>query len=102
MREQLVFGERLFDVVERAHLHRQHGVLDRTVRGHHDDRRRRTTRAHRRKDFDAVVLADPQVGQDQIVVFLRDERSGFVSIRSHVDFVTGTTQEQLEALAHVG
>jgi hypothetical protein len=37
LHEQLLLGERLLDVVERAVPHRLDGALDRAVRGHDDD-----------------------------------------------------------------
>ena len=58
--------DRLGEKVERALLHRQHGVLDAAVGGHDDDRQLRVEILGGAQHAEAVAGGEPEIGQDQI------------------------------------
>ena len=57
--------DRLGEKVERALLHRRHGILDAAVRGHHDHRDVGVDLLRRAQHAEAVAFRKPQVGEHE-------------------------------------
>ena len=63
---QVVEVHRLGEEVERAFLHREHGVLDAAVGRHHDDRQIRIEIFGRAQHAEAIASGEPEIGQHQV------------------------------------
>ena len=62
---QVIGIDRLGEKVERAFLHRRHGILDAAVGGHHDHRHVGIDLLRRAQHAEAVAFRQSQIGQHQ-------------------------------------
>ena len=76
----MVGVERFGNKIVCAALHRGHGIFDRSVRGHHNDRSVIVDLFDVRQQFQAVDIRHLEIGEDQIVGFITYQVERFPTI----------------------
>src|SRR5258708_14481298 len=99
LREHLIVGPRLGDVIHRAILESGAGHVDRTVSGDQDDGKLRIAAVNLLEHVETVAVRQADVEQEKIIRMLFQLlEAGFARFRAR-DAVAFTSQQEFEAFA---